>query len=294
MAPTDSERPQIGEKGFSESVGQNRSSMNTKGDPLTYAVIGEAMATHRALGPGLDEEFYHQDLSKRLRNKGIEHLSKPRRDLIYLDQVADTFEPDLVVAGKLIVELKALRKGFAPEHLAQALGYLKFWRLRTGLLLDFGKASLVQKRLAYDSKAGKFATQPLPEFVKDTELVERIVSSLDQCLARIGLGYRENTWTGLVRAALLADGLRLTIDPSSAVGHGTADFRCLVVEDTCAPQITALGDDMAATDRARVQTCLRWLKLPFGIAVHFGKDTAEYRCLAPPTEDQSIQTKDSV
>ena len=52
-------------------------------DPLTHALIGHAMKTHRALGPGLGEEFYHQDFVSRLLQAGIEHLSKPRRDLIY-------------------------------------------------------------------------------------------------------------------------------------------------------------------------------------------------------------------
>ena len=58
-------------------------------DPFTHQIIGLAMETHRALGPGLVEEFYHQDLVSRLNKSGIEHLSKPRRDLIYRGFVAD-------------------------------------------------------------------------------------------------------------------------------------------------------------------------------------------------------------
>ena len=40
----------------------------------------------------------------------------------------------------------------------------------------------------------------------------------------------------------------------------------------------------------RLQTCLRWPGLPFGIAVHFGKNTAEYRYVAPPNENQSVES----
>lgn len=116
-----------------------------QGDPLSFKVIGLAMETHRALGPGLLEEFYHQDLVARLTKDGIGHLSKPRRDLIYRGTVADTFEADLVVEGKLIPELKVLLSGFDAEHFTQILAYSKFWKLRTGLLLDFGKASLIRK-----------------------------------------------------------------------------------------------------------------------------------------------------
>ena len=78
-------------------------------------------------GPGLVEEFYHQDLVSRLTKAGIEHLSKPRRDLVYRGHVADTFEADLVFPDKLVPELKALRAGFESEHFTQLLAYCKFF-----------------------------------------------------------------------------------------------------------------------------------------------------------------------
>lgn len=78
-------------------------------DPFTHKIIGLAMETHRALGPGLVEELYHQVMVARLTEHGIDHLSKPRRDLAYRGHVADTFEADLVFPDKLIPELKALR-----------------------------------------------------------------------------------------------------------------------------------------------------------------------------------------
>src|SRR5438552_1691764 len=116
-------------------------------DPFSHQVIGLAMETHRELGPGLIEEFYHQDFVARLKNAGIEHLSKLRRDLVYRGHVADTFEADLVCPGKLIPELKALRGGFDREHFTQLLAYSKFWHIRTGMLFDFGKGSLISKRV---------------------------------------------------------------------------------------------------------------------------------------------------
>lgn len=90
-------------------------------DPFTHQIIGLAMATHRDLGPGLNEEFYHQTFVARLRKDGIEHFSKPRRDLVYRGYVADTFEADVVFPGKLIPELKSLRGNFDREHFTQIL-----------------------------------------------------------------------------------------------------------------------------------------------------------------------------
>ncbi|MCX6839760.1 MAG: GxxExxY protein [Verrucomicrobia bacterium] len=52
-------------------------------DPITRAFIGHAMKVHSSVGPGLDEEIYHQELVAALTAAGISHLSKPRRDLVY-------------------------------------------------------------------------------------------------------------------------------------------------------------------------------------------------------------------
>jgi GxxExxY protein len=128
-------------------------------DPLVYAVIGHAMAVHRALGPGLDEVFYHQLLAERLGADGIEHVFKPRQALPHRGFTADVFESDLVLPGKLVPELKVLNGGFDPQHLLQLKAYLKLWRIRQGLLLDFGKESLVTQSYLY---AGGSGADPRP------------------------------------------------------------------------------------------------------------------------------------
>lgn len=241
------------------------------------------MATHSSLGPGLDEEFYHQDLVARLTAKGVSHLSKPRRDLVYRGHVADTFEADLVIEDGLIVELKALRGDFANEHLIQTLCYQKFWRTRTGLLLDFGKAGLVRKRTLYESRTAALEASHVPDFTTDPGLAFRVIAALDECLREIGLGYRETTWFGLALAAFRAEGMACSANPVGEVKTiGSIGFRCIAVEEVFAVSVTALGEGVSATDRARLQTCLRWLDLPFGLAFHFGKEKAEVRFVSRP------------
>jgi GxxExxY protein len=252
-------------------------------DPFTHQIIGLAMETHRALGPGLVEEFYHQDLIARLNKSGIQHLSKPRRDLVYRGFVADTFEADLVFERKLIPELKALRGEFAPEHFTQLLSYSKFWRIRKGMLLDFGKPSLVQKRVIYTSKTGNFPAITVPEFVTDPELARELVRLADQCLTVIGFGYRETTWTGLMSAALRAEQLPFVVSPSVTVPNvGTTSLRCLVINNQAVITVTALGHEVTAIDRACLQTYLRLLGLPWGISFHFGKAQADLKYVAAP------------
>ena len=56
---------------------------------------------------------------------------------------------DLLVAGVVIVEIKAVRT-LAPEHEAQLLNYLKATPYEVGLLLNFGPEPQI-KRKAYDN-----------------------------------------------------------------------------------------------------------------------------------------------
>lgn len=261
--------------GRPESVGIN--------SPFTHAVIGKAMETHTALGPGLVEEFYHQEFSARLSAAGIGHESKPRRDLMYRGFLADTFEPDMVFPGRLIPELKALRGGFDPEHFTQILGYLKFHGIPAGMLFDFGKESLMFKRVAFTPVEAAFPAVEIPSFVTGRELAATLLRLLQEIHAAHGLGYRETTCQGLLRAALQAERIPFSGHPTSPIGRwGVAQLRCLVVDNACAVSVTALGEEVSAADRAALQTCLRWLDLPWGLAVHFGRRAVDMRFAVRP------------
>jgi len=245
-------------------------------DPITHAFIGHAMKVHSAVGPGLNEEVYHQELVSALSAAGIPHLSKPRRDLVYRGIIADTFEPDFVIDDHFIPELKCLRGPFAPEHLVQVFSYCKFWRLRTSLLLDFGKQSLIWKRLLYRSRAASLPEFVAPNFVTHPSLAQSIVHAISECLDEIGLGYRQTTWKGLVSAALQAAGHQIRLNPTATVlTHPGISMSSLVIDNTCAVSVTALTDGINAADRAILQTHLRWLNLDWGIVLHFGKTTAD-------------------
>ena len=251
--------------------------------PFTHAVIGKAMETHTALGPGLVEEFYHQEFSARLSAAGIEHESKPRRDLMYRGFLADTFEPDMVFPGRLIPELKALRGAFDPEHFTQILGYLKFHGIPAGMLFDFGKESLIFKRVAFTPVEAAFPVVEVPSFVTGRELAATLLRLCQKIHAAHGLGYRETTCQGLFRAALQAERIPFSGNPTSPIGGwGVAALRCLVVDNACAVSVTALGDEVSAADRTALQTCLRWLDLPWGLAVHFGRRTVDVRFAVRP------------
>ena len=120
-------------------------------DPLTYAIIGAAQKVHRTLGPGFRESTYQQALAKELMGAEITFVSQPEYEVTYEGLLCGTYKPDMVVREEVIVELKAIAK-LASDHVAQTISYLKASGLPTGLLLNFGRASLEWRRLKNDKK----------------------------------------------------------------------------------------------------------------------------------------------
>ncbi len=108
-----------------------------KFDPLSYKVIGCAMAVHKALGPGLLESAYLGCMCHDLTCEGIAYRREVPLPVKYRDHVLDCgYRLDLVVESSLIVELKAVET-ILPVHEAQLLTYLKLSGIHTGLLINF-------------------------------------------------------------------------------------------------------------------------------------------------------------
>ena len=114
-------------------------------DPLTYAIIGAAQKVHAALGPGFTESTYQAALCKELMLRDIPFQSQPEYEVFYQKTLCGVFRPDMVVYGQVVVELKAV-SSLSKEHRAQTISYLRASELPTGLLINFGAASLEVKR----------------------------------------------------------------------------------------------------------------------------------------------------
>jgi GxxExxY protein len=95
-----------------------------------------------------------------MRQAGLEFQREIEQDIYYkeLDEPIGTRRADFVVENKVLVELKALTK-LEDVHLAQALNYLKAYRLEIGLLINFGSKSLEFKRLILSQKSAKSINQ---------------------------------------------------------------------------------------------------------------------------------------
>jgi len=113
---------------------------------LTFAVIGAAMEVHKILGPGFLESVYQPALERELTLRNIPFEQKVKLPVTYKDVIVGTYEADLVIDNKFIVEIKAVSKLNA-SHQAQAMHYLTATSLRLALLLNFGIGSLEHRRV---------------------------------------------------------------------------------------------------------------------------------------------------
>jgi GxxExxY protein len=119
---------------------------------ITQKIIGASFEVHKFLGNGFQEVIYQRALDFEMRKAGLEFNREIEQDIFYKDlkEPIGTRRADFVVENKILVELKALAH-LEDVHLAQALNYLKAYKLEIGLLINFGAKSLGFKRLILSS-----------------------------------------------------------------------------------------------------------------------------------------------
>jgi GxxExxY protein len=115
---------------------------------ITQKIIGASFEVHNFLGNGFQEVIYQRALSYEMRQARLEFAREIEQHIYYknLLEPIGTRRADFVVENKILVELKAVIQ-LEDVHLAQALNYLKAYRLEVGLLINFGSKSLTFKRL---------------------------------------------------------------------------------------------------------------------------------------------------
>lgn len=116
----------------------------------SYAIQGAIFEVYREMGCGFLESVYQECLEKELIRRDIPFVAQQELQLTYKGEpLQQTYRPDLICYGQIIVELKAV-KDIAPEHKAQVINYLKATGMKLGLLVNFGtypKASITRLAL---------------------------------------------------------------------------------------------------------------------------------------------------
>jgi GxxExxY protein len=117
-----------------------------KHEELTQQVIGVFYEVYNELGHGFLESVYVNAMVVALRARGLSVEQQFAVPVWFRGIKVGSFCSDLVVEGKVIVELKAVRS-IDPAHEAQLLIYLRATEIEIGLLLNFGIKAEIKRRL---------------------------------------------------------------------------------------------------------------------------------------------------
>ncbi|MBI5943445.1 MAG: GxxExxY protein [Chloroflexi bacterium] len=137
---------------------------------LSFDIVGAAMEVHNVLGSGFLEAVYQAAFEKELKLRGILFERKVKLPVSYKGDLIGEYEADLLVDGKVVVEIKSVSR-FNAAHEAQAIHYLIATGMQLALLVNFGAGSLEYRRIVKSQKQHqKFA--PIREI--------RGINSLDE------------------------------------------------------------------------------------------------------------------
>ena len=109
---------------------------------IAKQILDAAFLVHTRLGPGLLESVYEVVLAYELEKSGLTAERQKPMPIVYDNiRFGAAFRSDLVVNGKVIVELKSV-EALLPVHAKQLLTQLRLSDLKLGLLINFGAAHL--------------------------------------------------------------------------------------------------------------------------------------------------------
>ncbi|MBL8967148.1 MAG: GxxExxY protein [Spirochaetaceae bacterium] len=111
-----------------------------------FAIVGAAIAVRDELGHGFLEAVYEAAMIEECKLRGIPIQEQVKLGIAYKGiPLSPTYIADLVAYGKIIIELKAIRKIGQVEE-AQIVNYLKATGMRLGILVNFGAPAALEWR----------------------------------------------------------------------------------------------------------------------------------------------------
>ena len=125
---------------------------------LTERIIGIFYDVYNELGYGFLESVYEESLVIALRDGGVAVDRQVQLPVWFRERKVGDFRADLMVEGKILVELKSARS-LDSTHEAQLLHYLKSTEIEIGLLLNFGTKPQF-RRLLFDNERKKIRENP--------------------------------------------------------------------------------------------------------------------------------------
>lgn len=113
---------------------------------LTKKIIRAYYNVYNELGHGFLEKVYENAMLVELRRLGLSVVQQQSIKVYYQEELVGNYFADLLIEGKVIVELKAA-EGLSEAHEAQLINYLKATEIEVGLLFNFGLEPKVVRKI---------------------------------------------------------------------------------------------------------------------------------------------------
>ena len=110
-----------------------------------FSVVGCALEVLNTLGHGLFEKSYENAMVVEFGSQDIPFVQQPHYEVVYKGVKIGDYIPDLVVFGKIVVEMKTIER-IGNHEKGQMLNYLKLTGLKVGLILNFKYSKLDWQR----------------------------------------------------------------------------------------------------------------------------------------------------
>ena len=138
----------------------------------TRVVIRAFYSTYNELGPGFPEFVTRTALAIAIRDEGLAALEEAFLPVWFRGHRIVTFKADLVVAERVIVEVK-VGKEVQPFHKAQLKNYLKATDLEVGLLLHFGPEPRFYRMIYENVRKRRYFEPPISSGLEEPRRDER-------------------------------------------------------------------------------------------------------------------------
>ena len=130
-------------------IGMNPNELLLKEE--VFQIVGAAIEVLNGLGHGLHEKPYENALVVEFGIREIPLLQQQRFDVIYKAVKVSEYVPDLIVHGKIVVDVKVIDR-ITDHERGQMLNYLRITHRAVGVILNFKRAKLEWERLVFTDR----------------------------------------------------------------------------------------------------------------------------------------------
>lgn len=113
---------------------------------ITAKILRAFFNVYNNLGFGFLEKNYENAMLIELQSMGMKCTNQDPIKVYYKGEVIGDYFADIIVDGKVIVELKSA-SSIIPRHEVQLLNYLRATHMEVGLLLNFGEEPAFRRKV---------------------------------------------------------------------------------------------------------------------------------------------------